>query len=266
MTSPQKSDDPKDRLVVALDFPDETQALALVDRLGQTCRWYKVGMELYYAVGNRIVQQLRDRGFSVFLDLKLHDIPNTVAGAVRSAAQAGASLLTIHASGGAAMMSAAAVAASSPGSPRLLAVTVLTSMDAHELAGIGIPASPADQVLRLAKLTQQSGINGMVCSPEEVAMLRKETGPDTFLVVPGIRPTGTAIEDQKRIATPAQAIIQGASLLVVGRPITRAADPAAAAEAILQEIEEARSHPSKFIRQSEKIILPNVRVFRRQDA
>jgi orotidine-5'-phosphate decarboxylase len=116
-------------------------------------------------------------------------------------------------------------------------------MDAHELAGIGITASPAEQVLRLAKLAQSSGINGMVCSPEEVAMLRKETGPDTLLVVPGIRPTGSAVEDQKRIATPAQAILDGASLLVVGRPITRAADPASAAEAILHEIEQAQSAP-----------------------
>jgi orotidine-5'-phosphate decarboxylase len=198
-------------------------------------------MELYYAAGNSIVQQLRDRGFSVFLDLKLHDIPNTVAGAVRSAAQAGASLLTIHASGGAAMMSAAAEAASAPGSPRLLAVTVLTSMDANELAGIGITASPAEQVLRLAKLAQASGIDGMVCSAEEVATLRRETGPNTLLVIPGIRPTGSVIEDQKRIATPAQAITHGASMLVVGRPITRAPDPAEAAQAILQEIGQAQT-------------------------
>jgi orotidine-5'-phosphate decarboxylase len=227
---------PRDRLAVALDLPDERQAMALVDRLGDTCQWYKVGMELYYAAGNHIVQHLRERGFNVFLDLKLHDIPNTVAGAVRSATQAGASLLTLHASGGAAMMSAAAEAATAPGSPRLLAVTVLTSMDASELAGVGIAASPAEQVLRLARLAQASGINGMVCSPEEVAILRKETGPDSLLVVPGIRPAGSAVGDQKRVATPTQAITDGASLLVVGRPITRATDPAAAACAVLQEI------------------------------
>jgi len=230
---------PKDRLAIALDFADEREAMKLVDCLDNTCQWFKVGMELYYATGNRIVQQLRDRGFNVFLDLKLHDIPNTVAGAVRSATRAGASLLTLHAGGGAAMMSAAAEAASAPGSPRLLAVTVLTSMDASELAGIGITASPADQVLRLAKLAKKSGIDGMVCSPEEVAALRKETGPDTLLVVPGIRPAGSATDDQKRIATPAQAIADGASMLVVGRPITRAADPVAAAQSILQEIEPA---------------------------
>jgi orotidine-5'-phosphate decarboxylase len=234
--TPPKDLTPKDRLAVALDLPDATQALNLVDRLGDTCQWFKVGMELYYAAGNDIVKKLRDRGFKVFLDLKLHDIPNTVAGAVRSATQAGASLLTLHASGGAAMMSAAAEAASAPGSPRLLAVTVLTSMDANELAGIGVSSSPAEQVLRLARLAQASGIDGMVCSPEEVAALRRETGPSTLLVVPGIRPAGTAQDDQKRIATPAQAIAEGASMLVVGRPITRATDPAEAARAILREM------------------------------
>jgi len=230
----------KDRLAVALDFTDEDQAMKLVDSLGDTCRWFKVGMELYYAAGNHVVRLLRDRSFNVFLDLKLHDIPNTVAGAVRSATQAGASLLTIHASGGAAMMAAAAEAASAPGSPRLLAVTVLTSMDTSELAGIGITASPADQVLRLARLARASGIDGMVCSAEEVAMLRKETSPDTLLVIPGIRPAGSAVADQKRVATPGQAIADGASMLVVGRPITRAADPAAAARAILKEIEQTK--------------------------
>jgi orotidine-5'-phosphate decarboxylase len=245
MSSTQKDLTPRDRLAIALDLPNEHEALKLVDRLGQTCQWFKVGMELYYAAGNTIVQQLRDRGFNVFLDLKLHDIPNTVAGAVRSATRAGASLLTIHATGGAAMMQAAAEAASAPGSPRLLAVTVLTSMDANELAGIGITASPAEQVLRLAKLAQASGIDGMVCSAEEVATLRKETGPDTLLVIPGIRPTGSAVEDQKRIATPAQAIAHGASMLVVGRPITRAHDPAQAAHAILQEIEHAQTAAHK---------------------
>jgi orotidine-5'-phosphate decarboxylase len=176
MASPHKTTDktldPKQRLAVALDYPDAESALNLVDTLGDTCQWFKVGMELYYAAGNAFVQQLRKRGFDVFLDLKLHDIPNTVAGAVRSATHAGAGLLTIHASGGAAMMSAAAEAAQAPGSPRLLAVTVLTSMDANELAGIGIAATPAEQVLRLAKLAQQSGVDGMVCSPEEVAAVR----------------------------------------------------------------------------------------------
>jgi orotidine-5'-phosphate decarboxylase len=233
----------KNRLAVALDFPDAKQALALVDTLHDTCQWFKVGMELYYAAGNSFIDELRTRGFDVFLDLKLHDIPNTVAGAVRSATQAGASLLTVHASGGPAMLAAAAEAASAPGAPKLIAVTVLTSMDASELAATGVAGSPAEQVLRLAKLAQAAGIDGMVCSAEEVSTLRTEMGPQTILVVPGIRATGAATEDQRRIATPATAVAQGASMLVVGRPITRATDPAAAARAILEEIAQASAAP-----------------------
>ncbi|MEI9980395.1 MAG: orotidine-5'-phosphate decarboxylase [Edaphobacter sp.] len=234
---------PKDRLIVALDYPSAKEALQLVDALEQTCQWFKVGMELYYTAGNQIVEQLRNRGFNVFLDLKLHDIPNTVASAIHSVTQAGASLLTIHAAGGAAMLTAAAEAAKTPNAPRLLAVTVLTSMDIEQLNGIGITASPADQVLRLARLAEASGITGLVCSAEETALLHKELHPDTLLVVPGIRPAGAAAQDQKRIATPAQAIAGGASLLVVGRPITRAANPAAAAQVILEEIAQELSVP-----------------------
>jgi orotidine-5'-phosphate decarboxylase len=230
---------PKDRLAVALDFPTAKAALDLVDQLSGTCQWFKVGMELYYATGNALIDTLRTRGFNVFLDLKLHDIPNTVAGAVRSTTQAGASLLTIHAGGGPAMMTAAAEAASAPGSPQLLAVTVLTSMDAAQLAAVGVTSSPAEQVLRLAKLAQMSGIDGMVCSPEEVGILRTELGNDPLLVIPGIRPTGSDTGDQKRIATPTIAIERGASMLVIGRPITRAVNPAEAAESILKEIERA---------------------------
>jgi orotidine-5'-phosphate decarboxylase len=232
--------DPQHRLAVALDFPSAAQALALVDRLDGTCHWFKVGMELFYAAGTPLIHALRTRGFEVFLDLKLHDIPNTVAGAIRSVTQTGASLLTIHAAGGERMMTAAAEAAQAPGSSRLLAVTVLTSMDSDELDGIGIAATPAEQVMRLAKLAQRSGITGMVCSPLEVSALRAELAPDTMLVIPGIRPAGDSAGDQRRIATPASAIRDGASLLVVGRPITQAADPAAAAAAILAEIEQAR--------------------------
>lgn len=230
---------PKDRLAVALDFPTAKSALDLVDQLSGTCQWFKVGMELYYATGNSLVETLRNRGFNVFLDLKLHDIPNTVAGAVRSVTQAGASLLTLHASGGPAMMAAAAEAAAAPGSPRLLAVTVLTSMDAAQLASTGVESSPAEQVLRLAKLAQSSGVNGMVCSAEEVGTLRTELGGDALLVIPGIRPAGSDIGDQKRIAAPTAAIERGASMLVVGRPITRAANPAEAAASVLKEIEVA---------------------------
>jgi orotidine-5'-phosphate decarboxylase len=226
-------------LILVLDETSPRVVEPLLRTLAGEVRWVKIGLQMYTACGPDCVREIAGLGFKVFLDLKLHDIPNTVAGAVRSATRAGASLLTIHASGGAAMMHAAAEAACAPGSPRLLAVTVLTSMGANELASIGITASPAEQVLRLAKLAQASGIDGMVCSPEEVDLLRKETGPETLLVIPGIRPTGSAVEDQKRIATPAQAISHGASMLVVGRPITRAQDPAAAAQAILQEIADA---------------------------
>jgi orotidine-5'-phosphate decarboxylase len=236
----------KDRLAIALDFPNAQEALVLVDSLSDTCQWFKVGMELYYAAGNSFVHELRTRGFEVFLDLKLHDIPNTVAGAVRSVTHAGASLLTVHASGGAAMLEAAAEAASAAGAPKLLAVTVLTSMDANELSGIGVIGTPAEQVLRLAKLASAAGIDGMVCSAEEVGKLRTELDPQTMLVVPGIRPAGAAAEDQRRVATPAMAIAQGASMLVVGRPITRAKNPAAAAQAILEEIAQAllpHAHP-----------------------
>lgn len=225
-----------DRLIVALDFSSAAPARALLERLDGSCRWVKVGMELYYAEGNAFVQELRSQGYSVFLDLKLHDIPNTVAGAVRSATQAGASLLTVHASGGRAMMLAAAEAAAVPGAPRLLAVTVLTSMDREQMAEVGVSLSPADQVVRLGRLAWAAGIRGMVCSAEEVALLRAEFGDEVELVVPGIRPAGAAVGDQQRVATPAEAIRRGASRLVVGRPITEAEDPKAAVRTIFEEM------------------------------
>jgi orotidine-5'-phosphate decarboxylase len=235
--------DAADRLIVALDFPTIESAMELVDRLAGTCRWFKVGMELYYAAGDPVIARLRERGFDVFLDLKLHDIPNTVAGAVRTVTSAGASLLTIHAGGGAKMMRAAAEAAALPGAPQLLAVTVLTSMDADDLRGVGVGLAPDSegvveaQVLRLARLAQESGIHGLVCSSQEVAAVRAVMGPQATLVIPGIRPAGTGgTDDQSRVATPAEAIAAGASKLVVGRPITRAADPARAAAEILHQI------------------------------
>jgi orotidine-5'-phosphate decarboxylase len=234
--------DANQRLIVALDFGSAQQALELVDRLEGTCRWFKVGLELYYAAGLKFVEALRKRNLQVFLDLKLHDIPNTVAGAVRSVSQAGASLLTIHASGGEAMMTAAAEAANAPGAPRLLAVTVLTSMDAGELAGVGVMDTPAGQVLRLARLAQTAGIDGMVCSASEVAALRHQLGPDSWLVTPGIRAEEDAAGDQRRVATADAAIRLGASQLVVGRPITRAIRPAAAARKFLNEIAQATSN------------------------
>ena len=240
MTTPSPQfKDAKDRLAVALDVPDTPTALDLVERLGDSCRWLKVGMELYYAGGNALIEELRSRGYRIFLDLKLHDIPNTVAGGIRSVATTGAELLTVHAGVGPAMLAAAAEAAMLPGAPRLLAVTVLTSMDASELKAAGVCSAPADQVLRLARAAKSAGINGLVCSAEEIAALRAELGAEALLVVPGIRPAGSAVNDQRRIATPADAISSGASMLVVGRPITRAANPAEAAWAVLKEIESA---------------------------
>lgn len=224
------------RLIVALDFPEAAPALDLADRLDGHCRWFKVGLELYLAEGNAILHELRRRGFSVFLDLKLHDIPNTVARAVRSVAETGAELLTVHASGGPAMLAAAAEAADAVAhGPRLLAVTVLTSMDRAQLAATGVASSPEEQVLRLAEMAASAGISGFVASAEEVAALRRKL-PSAILVIPGIRPAGAATGDQKRTATPAAALAAGADYLVVGRPITQAPDPAAAALAILEEM------------------------------
>jgi orotidine-5'-phosphate decarboxylase len=227
------------RLIVALDYPSADPALALADQLQGLCRWFKVGLELYLADGNAIVHQLRSRGFSVFLDLKFHDIPNTVAGAVRSAAATGAELLTVHAAGGPDMLEAAAQAvACLPNPPQLLAVTVLTSMDQLQLAAIGIDHSPETQVVRLADAASEAGINGFVASPEEVAALRHRF-PTATLVIPGIRPAGADVADQKRIATPAAALAAGASYLVIGRPITQAPNPVAATQAILEEMQHA---------------------------
>lgn len=228
------------KLIVALDFSSGKDALELVARLEGACHWFKVGLELYLSAGNTVIEGLLKKGHSVFLDLKLHDIPNTVAGAVRSVASLGAELLTVHASGGPAMLAAAQEAAGSiPGAPKLLAVTVLTSMDQFQLAATGITQSPSTQVLTLAKMAVAAGIPNFVCSPEELAALRPIASTNGILVAPGIRPAGAEIGDQKRIATPAAAISAGADHLVVGRPITRAQDPRAAAQAILKEIETA---------------------------
>jgi orotidine-5'-phosphate decarboxylase len=240
-TSSRHAPDPREsarqRLIVALDVPDARAASLLVDRLDDTCSWFKVGLELFVAAGPAVLEPILRRGYSVFLDLKLHDIPNTVAGAVRSAAGLGTRMLTVHAGGGPAMLAAAqeAVAAFTNG-PQLLAVTVLTSMDEMQLKAVGASRSPAGQVEFLARMGMDCGIRGFVCSPQEVAAVRSITGPEGTLVIPGIRPAGDAAGDQKRIATPGDALRKGASYLVVGRPITQAADPARAAEAILAEM------------------------------
>jgi orotidine-5'-phosphate decarboxylase len=226
----------RERLIVALDFPDAGRALGLIGRLDGLIQWFKIGLELYISEGNTVVHAIRSMGYSVFLDLKLHDIPNTVASAVRSASGAGAQMLTVHAAGGPAMLAAAADAAAElPDAPKLLAVTVLTSMDQAQLHTIGISASPAEQVLRLARVGWDAGVRGFVSSAEEVAAMRRSF-PEATLVTPGIRPSGAVVDDQKRVATPAAAIKAGADYLVIGRPITQAADPASAAAAILEEL------------------------------
>jgi orotidine-5'-phosphate decarboxylase len=229
----------RERVIVALDVPNAAAAFQVVDRLENLIQWFKVGLELYLAEGNTLVRQLKERGYSIFLDLKFHDIPNTVAGAVRSSASLGVDMLTLHASGGPAMLSAAHEAISAAASaPKLLAVSVLTSTDAAQLHAIGVESSPAGQVLRLAQLASEAKISGLVASSEEIAALRQQF-PALTLVIPGIRPIGSAVGDQKRIATPASAIAAGADYLVIGRPITQSPDPAEAAAAILNEVEKA---------------------------
>jgi orotidine-5'-phosphate decarboxylase len=227
------------RLIVALDVPDAKSAARLVERLEGQCLWFKVGLELFVAAGPAVIDPLLNKGFSVFLDLKFHDIPNTVAGAVRSAAALGVQMMTLHAAGGPAMLTAAREALenlSATSRPELLAVTMLTSMDKAQTEAIGLGRSPAEQVEVLARMGMQAGIRGFVCSPQEVESLRSLTGPNGVLVVPGIRPAGTEIGDQRRIATPGEALRCGASYLVVGRPVTQAADPAESAAAILDEM------------------------------
>jgi orotidine-5'-phosphate decarboxylase len=228
------------RLIVALDVPTAEAAIRMVNELETCCHWFKVGLELFVAAGPAVLEPLVARGHSIFLDLKFHDIPNTVAGAVRSAAALGVRMMTVHAAGGPAMLAAAQASLDGMADPpQLLAVTVLTSMDPAQLKAVGLKRSPAEQVELLARAGIGAGINGFVCSPQEVASLRALTGPDGVLVIPGIRPAGAETADQKRIATPAEALKSGASYLVVGRPITQAPDPAEAAEAILKEMAEA---------------------------
>jgi len=226
------------RIIVALDYPEASSALALARRLDpQRCR-VKVGKELFTAAGPDLVRQLQALGFGVFLDLKFHDIPNTAAQACAAATRLGVWMLNVHASGGEAMLTAArdavTKAALQGGLPRplLIAVTVLTSMGAAELPAIGIAGSPADQVLRLAKLTQAAGLDGVVCSALEAPVLRKACGPGFKLVTPGIRPAGTDANDQVRVMTPEAAMAAGADYLVIGRAITGAPDPAAALDVI----------------------------------
>ena|SRR5271165_5778899 len=224
------------RVIAALDTADLAKARSWAAAIGPSCGLFKLGLEFFLANGAAGYRAVAGR--PVFLDLKLHDIPNTVAGAVRAVLPLAPSMLTLHAAGGTAMISAArqTVASAGDARPLLLAVTVLTGLDAAALGATGVAGTPADQVLRLARLAMAAGADGLVCSPLEVAMLRAALGPGPKLVVPAIRPAGTALGDQARVMTPREAVAAGADWIVVGRPITGAVDPSAAAAAIAAEI------------------------------
>lgn len=222
----------------ALDTTDVGQALAWAKAVKPFVGGLKIGLEFFNANGPQGVAKIVENGLPVFADLKLHDIPNTVAGGIRAVLPLGLAVVNVHAAGGAAMMRAAAEAAAiaSAKRPKVIGVTVLTSLDQSDLAAIGVTGSPSEQVLRLAKLAKTSGLDGVVCAAHEIEMLRRELGRDFMLVVPGIRPAGAAIGDQKRVMTPREGRALGADILVIGRPITGAADPAAAARAIRDEL------------------------------
>ena len=234
-----------DRIIIALDVPAKDDALALVSRL-QSAKTFKVGLELFTAEGPALFQKLRILRKDVFLDLKLHDIPNTVAGAVRSAIGHGVQMMTIHTSGGREMMVKAAETATEAArsakreKPILLGVTILTSLKGAELKEIGMTPDLGAQVLRLAGLAKAAGLDGVVCSPREIEILRKEFGRDLVIVTPGIRPIWAAAQDQKRIMTPAEAVAKGADYLVIGRPVTAAPSPE---EAFLRIVEEVAQIP-----------------------
>lgn len=228
-------------LILALDVPTREEAAPILRQLRGHLRWVKIGLQMFTAYGPDYVRAVADEGFDIFLDLKLHDIPNTVAKAVESLAPLPIRMLTLHTAGGAEMMRAAR-AAQQKTKPELLllGVTVLTSMDAAQLSGIGIDVAPERQVERLGRLAAGAGLQGLVCSPLEVALLRRVLPADVQLVTPGIRPAGEAGgDDQKRVMTPAEAARAGSSYIVVGRPILKAADPAAAARAVIAELNHA---------------------------
>ena len=230
----------RERLIVALDVPDRATALFAVERLSGHVGTFKVGLEIFVREGPRLVEEIRARGENVFLDLKLHDIPNTVAGAVRSACALGVQMLTLHAAGGRKMLEAARDAAAASGHrPLLLAVTALTSLSQEDISDIGVPISAVSWVERLAGLAIEVAIPGLVASPLELPSLRAKVGSQMKLVIPGIRPSGAAAQDQSRTAQPFDAIRAGADYLVVGRPILQAPDPAAAADQIVAEITRA---------------------------
>jgi orotidine-5'-phosphate decarboxylase len=233
----------RDCIVAALDVPDPAAAAALAGKLAGHVGMVKVGLELFVAHGRAALEAVRPFGLPIFLDLKLHDIPHTVEAAARGAGALGAALVTAHAGGGAEMISAArrglsaGAAAAGAAAPKLLAVTVLTSLGAEDLRALGFSGTPAALALRLARLAVDAGADGLVCSPEEVGQLRRELGPAPLLVVPGIRPAGSAAGDQRRTGTPRAAIQAGATHIVIGRPLRDSPDPAAAADAIAADLD-----------------------------
>jgi orotidine-5'-phosphate decarboxylase len=234
--SPSRGTDPRERLIVALDVSTAAAAQKIAAAVGDSALTYKVGMQLYTAEGPQIVRDLVSAGRRVFLDLKYHDIPNTVGSAVREAAKLGVSMLTVHASGSNKMLRAAVDAAKANAELKVLAVTVLTSMSGDDLEVIGMEGGLEGSVVRLAKVALESGCQGIVTSAREASAVRSTLGHNFAIVTPGVRPAGSAVGDQVRVVTPSQAIAAGASHIVVGRPITGAADPAAEASAILQQI------------------------------
>ena len=235
----------RERLAVALDLAGREEILAAARLLAPEVGVFKLGLQAFVSEGPDLVRAVVALGARVFLDLKLHDIPNTVERAAAAAVSTGAAIVNCHASGGAEMMSAFRDGGRNQAArlglprPRLIAVTVLTSLDAAGLAAVGLSGTPHEAALRLALLAKESGLDGVVCSPEEIEAIRSSCGRDFFLVVPGVRPAGEAPGDQKRVATPAEAIARGADLLVVGRPILGATDPVAAARAVVAEMESA---------------------------
>lgn len=236
------SDIKESKVIVALDYNQESDALKFVDSVDPSLCRLKVGKEMFTYFGPAFVKKLIERRFEVFLDLKFHDIPNTVASAVRAAAELGVWMVNVHASGGAKMMTAAREILEPYGSdaPLLTAVTVLTSMDQEQLAAVGIERQVRDQVCLLAQLAGKCGLDGVVCSAQEAPMLRQIMGKDFLLVTPGIRPLNAAVGDQSRVVTPKQAVLNGSSYLVIGRPITRAEDPNEVLRQILAETYEAQ--------------------------
>lgn len=233
-----------DKLIVALDVPNMAKVRQLVEQLDDSVSYYKVGMELFYGVGIDVVRYLKNSGKSIFVDLKMHDIPNTVAQGASMLTKMGMSMLNVHALGGAAMMKGAAEAVANTAAslniprPKLIAVTVLTSMNNADWDTLNYKLSISEQVVLLAKMAQDSGLDGVVASPQEAALIREACGDDFLIVTPGVRPQGAESNDQSRIATPAMAMQNGATHLVVGRPITKAANPRGAAEQILKEMGE----------------------------